>query len=111
MLSRQRRLRADRDWDALFQRGFGVSGPVVALRVCATPGRRRLGVSVGKKLGGAVERNRIKRRLRAIALARWESLPEADMALLARPGAAAADFAALDAAVMELADRARKRIP
>ena len=47
----------------------------------------RLGISVGRKLGGAVERNRLKRRLRAA----FDELPEGlsedvDYVLIARPG-------------------------
>ena len=64
--SRAHRLRHDRE----FQRVYGLrhrreSGPLL---VYAAPGEQphpRLGLSVGRKVGGAVTRNRIKRRLRA----------------------------------------------
>ena len=51
-------------------------------------GDARLGVSVGRKLGGAVERNRIKRLLREAFWAHAGSLrPGHDFVIVARPAA------------------------
>lgn len=109
MLPRALRLAAERDWDALFSKGFGVSGPVISLRVYPTPGARRVGFSVGKKVGGAVVRNRVKRRLREVVRAHWAELPEADIAILARPSASSLTYAQLDAAMIAILDRTRQR--
>lgn len=110
MLARERRLRAGRDWDALFRGGFGVGGPLLSLRVLATGGRRRVGVSVGKKVGGAVTRNLVKRRIRAILLDVWDQLPQADIGVLVRPPAAGAEVADLKSALSDLAGRAANKI-
>jgi ribonuclease P protein component len=48
----------------------------------------RLGVSVGRKVGGAVERNRVKRLLREAFWAQGDSLPDGhDFVVVARPDA------------------------
>ena len=67
--------------------------------------RSRLGFSVSKRVGKAVVRNKVKRRLREIL--RSVSLrPGRDIVFIARPAAAAADFAALRDAALDLLSRA-----
>lgn len=52
-------------------------------------GSPRLGVSVGRKVGGAVERNRVKRLLREAFQALADDLPgDHDFVVVARPEAA-----------------------
>lgn len=65
----------------------------------------RCGFSVGKRIGKAVVRNRVKRRFREIL--RQTSLRAGwDIVLIARPAAAAADYASLRKAIEELLSRA-----
>ena len=60
----------------------------------------RCGFIVGRKLGGAVERNRIRRRLReAVRLSYQHMLPGWDLVWIARPPIGQADFGAIVAAV------------
>jgi len=66
----------------------------------------RGGFSIGKKVGKAVVRNRIKRLLREIF--RLTPLkPGWDIVFIARPAAAAADYTSLKKAVHGLLSRAR----
>ena len=75
-------------------------------QVTATPAR--IGFSVSKRVGSAVIRNRVKRRLReAIRRRLWKTQPGWDMILIARPEAADAQYAALADEVYDLLRRAR----
>jgi ribonuclease P protein component len=56
-------------------------------------GESRLGVTVSRKVGGAVERNRIKRRVREVFRRDPERLlPGHDVVVIARAGAAVVPF-------------------
>lgn len=65
MLKQEYRLRRRQDFRRVYQRGKSLKDPAFVL--CFRPSaknRLRLGFSVSKKLGKAVERNRIRRKLR-----------------------------------------------
>ena len=69
-------------------------------------GQNRVGVTVGKKLGKAVVRNRVRRRLREIYRCNEEQfLPGYDIVVVARTRAVNAEFAALQAAYLSSARR------
>ena len=109
-MRRAQRLRERRDFDAVFREGIRVSRGPLMLRARArgddAPGR--FGFAVSSRLGGAVLRNRIKRRLRAIAQrCQAEGL---DIVVIARDGAQRADFKTLDESLRELVRLAVKRL-
>ena len=67
----------------------------------------RIGFSVSKRVGGAVVRNRVKRRLREAVRRTLADLPPGwDIIIGARPPAATAEYATLDTAMRELLARA-----
>lgn len=93
MLPVAARLRAAADFAATVRRGRRGSSPtlVVHLLRTAAPSGARAGFVVSKKVGNAVIRHRITRRLRPLVRARLADLPAgADLVVRALPAAAGA---------------------
>lgn len=92
-MTRRHRLSRSRDFDAVYRHGRSLSTRYLTLYSFSRPdgaGEPRLGLAVSRQVGGAVERNRLKRQLRA-AFAEIEGVPAGrDYVLLARPGLAEA---------------------
>jgi ribonuclease P protein component len=65
----------------------------------------RVGLVVSSKVGGAVLRNRVKRRLREAVRHELHRLPAVDVVLVARPAAATATVGELRAWVQRVAPR------
>ena len=90
-MQRRHRLSRSRDFDAVFRKGRSVSTRYLVLYSFPRPDEAeeesRLGLAVSRKVGGAVERNRIKRRLRAAFDELRGSFPSGhDYVLIVRPG-------------------------
>jgi len=69
--------------------------------------RNRVGVTVGKKLGHAVVRNRVRRRLREVyRLNEAKFAPGWDIVVVARSRCIGADFQKLTQAYLSLAEKA-----
>jgi len=102
------RLRRGRDFRRLRHTGRVYVHPLLVLRVAANDlPLVRMGVTAGRKVGTAVVRNKVKRRLREILRARLPHLPPGyDLWWIARPRAARASFAALQDAVDALLQQA-----
>ena len=73
-------------------------------------GQMRVGFTVTKKIGNAVVRNRMKRRLRALARAALpvRGIPRADHVLIGREGGIERDFALLAADLAAALDKAAR---
>jgi ribonuclease P protein component len=114
--TRSRRLSRSADFDAVYRRGRSASSRHLVVYAFArdpgaTPSEPRIGLTVSRKVGGAVERNRVKRLLREAAARVTPGLAaDVDLVIVARPGLAEAlaeeklDW--LEAELRELASRA-----
>ena len=108
---RSLRLTARREFVGTYDRGRRASTSCFALfAVRNTLGHPRIGLTVGRKYGGAVERNRIKRRLREIFRLNRSSLGAAlDVVVNVRTPALSATHRQLEAEFLRaFADLARK---
>ena len=71
-------------------------------------GPARVGIAVRRQLGGAVQRNRVKRRLREASARVYPTLPQGmDIVIVPRASAVDAPFEELVAALTELFTLAR----
>jgi ribonuclease P protein component len=90
-MKRRHRLSRSRDFEAVYRHGRSTATRYLVLysfpREEVEDGGPRLGLAVSRQIGGAVERNRLKRRLRAAFDELAEELPTGtDYVLIARPG-------------------------
>jgi ribonuclease P protein component len=104
-----RRLKLNREFVLVRTTGRTVRGELLLLGTLVTPSeaRFRVGFVTSKRVGGAVVRNRIRRRLRDIVRRHQHALRDGIwVVLVARPAAARASSARLEDEWLRLARRA-----
>ena len=101
-------LRRRADFEAIGRHGTARSTPLLVLRWLRTNRpETRVGLSTPRTLGGAVQRNRVRRRLRALLRERLNGRvgPGWDLLVIAKPAAGDATHTELGAALDALLDR------
>jgi ribonuclease P protein component len=104
-MRKEQRLTKPQQFASVYHRGISKSSNLLVMR--ALPNGlplSRFGFSISKKVGGAVVRNHLKRRLREI-LRVAPVKPGWDIVFIARPPATEADFATLKTIVESLLTR------
>lgn len=93
-MNKKQRLSRSADFERAYRQGKSIAGRYAVLyffdrAAVANDDQPRLGVSVSKKVGGAVTRNKVKRTLKASFKTLSDSLaPGYDYVIIARPGLA-----------------------
>ena len=81
------RVKKEKDFDAIFKKGASVANrKFVIYRLENNETHFRVGLSVSKRLGNAVTRNRVKRRLRHALMDMSSQLEHQDFVVIARKG-------------------------
>jgi ribonuclease P protein component len=104
-----RRLTRTAEFDRVRKEGRRAHGQLLSLGVLLTNEneRMRAGFITSRKLGGAVVRNRVRRRLREIVRHHQHEIVDGTwVVIIASPGAARAGYSALEAEWLRLAKRA-----
>jgi ribonuclease P protein component len=101
-----RRLRRTADFTRTERQGKRAQGAF--LIVIAKPGRGRVGFTVSKKVGNAVCRNHVKRRLRDIARRHKERWLKQDLVVVARPESAWKELDELEADLLQTLEKLEK---
>ena len=96
----QRRLRRSNEFARIERQGTRAHGAFITLVARAAGKTGRVGFTVSKKVGNAVVRNFVKRRLRDIARRHKAAWQGRDLIVIARPEAAGQQLAALEADVL-----------
>ncbi|MCH5159049.1 MAG: ribonuclease P protein component [Clostridiales bacterium] len=105
MLSKSNRLNKHGSFAYVYRKGKRLSEPDVVLYF--TPAKTaRVGFSVSNKVGKAVVRNKVKRRLRAAVNCKLNRLRGCQAIVAANPSAAGKDYSVLDSQLEKLFRRA-----
>ena len=108
MLARHLRLKRPQDFQRIRDRGRHLHGGLVSLNILGNDlPHNRFGFVISRKVGNAVVRNRVKRRLRAAVHSGLNKLAGGfDIVVIGHAAAATASYHELDARLMDLFQKA-----
>ena len=110
-MSDKNRVKKRRDFTRVYQKGKSAAAKdlVLCWRKTGFP-VHRVGFTVSKKVGNAVVRNKVRRRLKEIARLRPELFsPGRDYIIIARPSAARISYREMEKELERLAGKIKKR--
>ncbi len=98
LLRKSFRVKKEKDFNAIFQEGKSVANrKFVVYRLENSEQHFRVGLSVSKKLGNAVTRNQIKRRIRHVLITHKDQIIEnLDFVVIARKGVEEMNYTEID---------------
>jgi len=95
-LKKAYRVKSDKDFQAIFTEGRSVANrKFVVYSLEKDQSHYRVGLSVGKRLGNAVVRNAIKRKLRHVLMELGPYLDTQDFVVIARKGVEELDYSTM----------------
>ena len=102
------RLTRNKEFQSVYKRGRSYAGRYMVLYTLSTgDGQKRIGFTVGKRIGGAVKRNLVRRRLKeAYRLMEDIIVPGYDLVIIGRVRALSASFVQLQKEMMFLMNKA-----
>ena len=107
------RIRRQADFDRVFAQNVYAADRTLVVQGCLNGlASTRLGLSVSRRTGNAVVRNRLRRLVREIFRAHQPELrPDVDIVLVMRPGAARLTYQELETRFLDAARRSGAALP
>lgn len=109
-MQKELRLRKNKDFQLVFRKGSSVANRQLVLYVYKNEETKhfRAGISVSKKIGRAVVRNKLKRRLKEIVRLHAQHIPQGvDLVLIVRPQAVQLTYQELAKSFVHLLKKAK----
>lgn len=109
MMKKRYRIKKDKDFRLVFKKGKSYANRQFVVYVINHPdiSHLRLGISVSKKLGNAVKRNQIKRRIRSFFREHQEQLSKKEYVVISRKPVSDMDYHQMEKSLLHVLKIAR----